>query len=62
MDIRVELSEKEIREAVYFYIKANMGIEVPMEAIKIQVKSKQNYKSEWEEAAFRAHFTATKGI
>lgn len=55
MRIHVELSEKELRELVYIELYKQLGsIPITKDDIKIEVKSKQNYKSEWEVAAFRA--------
>lgn len=55
MRINIELTEKELRELVLTEIDRRLGdVIVPKENVSIQVKSKQNWKSEWEEAAFRA--------
>ncbi len=59
MIARFEITEAEIRRAVIDYIKDHIGVSVYANDVKIEVKSKQNYKSEWEEAAFRAHFMTT---
>jgi hypothetical protein len=55
MLIEIVLTEKELRELVCADILRRMG-DVPFEPtdVRIQVKSKQNFKSEWEDAAFRA--------
>jgi hypothetical protein len=55
MKFRIELTEKDVRRIVAEYIQEMTGNNVVNpEYIKIEVKSKQNYKSEWEIAAFRA--------
>lgn len=55
MKIQVELTEKELRELVYTYIANQfIGADISADDVRIEVKSKQNYKSEWEEASFRA--------
>lgn len=55
MTINIELTEKELRELVHDRICTLCGeLPIKVEDIQIQVKSKQNYKSEWESAAFRA--------
>lgn len=60
MDVKIEMSEKDIREAIYAWIKKEIGVGVDPVQVKIQVKSKQNYKSEWEEASFRALFAVSR--
>jgi hypothetical protein len=55
MKIRAEVDEKILRNLVMTYLSEQLGtIDFKEEDIKIEVKSKQNYKSEWEQAAFRA--------
>ena len=54
MKIRVELNEKELRELILNYLEDNIGDMFDEKKIKIEVKSSQNYKSEWEQADFRA--------
>jgi hypothetical protein len=54
MIVRIELSEKDLVRLVKGDISKMTCRDVDMSKIKIQVKSKQNYKSEWEEAEFRA--------
>ena len=54
MKIRIELDEQTIKGLVIRYLKEQLG-DLPLDAtcLDIQVKSKQNYKSEWEESAHR---------
>ena len=54
MKIRVELNEKELRELIINYLEENIGTTFDEKKINIEVKSSQNYKSEWEQASFRA--------
>jgi hypothetical protein len=54
MEVHIELTEKELKELVYSYINEKINATVSIDKIKIMVKSKQNYKSEWEEANFKA--------
>lgn len=55
MKIHIEISEKELRQLVFNHVCEILGdVTIKEEDVKIQVKSKQNYKSEWESAAFRA--------
>lgn len=60
MQAKFELSEKDIRAAIQAWISKEIGVAIYPDQIEIQVKSKQNYKSEWETASFRANFTADK--
>lgn len=55
--IRVEISEQDLKELIVEAIKTRLGsagYELTPQQVQIEVKSKQNYKSEWEVAAFRA--------
>lgn len=55
MKIAVEIDEKELRLLVVAQIQRIMGdVDVKPEDVKIEVKSKQNFRSEWEPADFRA--------
>jgi hypothetical protein len=55
MKIRIEINEKLLRELVHDYLVRQLGNLSPdLSSIRIEVKSKQNYKSEWESAEFRA--------
>ena len=63
MKIRVELDEKILRMLVIGYLEERLGSLSPkIDMIKIEVKSKQNYKSEWEEAEFRAVYEEVKRV
>lgn len=55
MRVHIEVSEAELRKLVMGHFSNVLG-DVPLKAddIKIEVKSKQNFHSEWEEAEFRA--------
>jgi hypothetical protein len=55
MQINIEFTEQELRNLILNHLEELLGrVALNPEDVKIQVKSKQNYKSEWEEAAFRA--------
>lgn len=55
MQMKIELTEREVRELVYDYLEKTLGdINFKKEDVQIQVKSKQNYRSEWESASFKA--------
>lgn len=53
MIVQFKMSETEIREALASHLTAICGLTIDPAKIKIEVKSKQNYRSEWEEAAIR---------
>lgn len=53
--IRIEITEEELKKLVIQQIEETLGsIAINENNVHIQVKSKQNYKSEWESASFRA--------
>lgn len=53
--LSIEVDEACLRKLVRRYICEDVGIDLlDDEDIKIEVKSKQNYRSEWEQASFRA--------
>lgn len=54
MNIQVELGEEDLKKLVVKALSEIMNYEIKPSDITIEVKSKQNYKSEWEVAAFRA--------
>ena len=52
--LQVKLNEDAIRAAIREYIERKYDMVIPHNCkLIIEVKSKQNYKSEWEVAAFR---------
>lgn len=58
MRAELQLTADDIRTAIQEYIIKRTGVFVAPTSITMQTKSKQNFRSEWEEADFRAHFTA----
>lgn len=63
-ELKIVVDEKKLRELVYKYfdeiIDPSYGHDNISESdIKIEVKSKQNWKSEWEAAEFRAIYHKT---
>lgn len=60
MIIKIELSEIEIRRILASYVNNEFGISISAEELPIQVKSKQNYKSEWEEANIKVFVSIIK--
>jgi hypothetical protein len=58
MDATISLTQDDINRAITQFIAEELGFSVDPKEVIIEVKSKQNYKSEWEQAAIRAHFRA----
>lgn len=54
MNIRIEMNEDDLKRLVIREIAQQTSHTVDVTHLQILVKSKQNYKSEWEIAAFRA--------
>lgn len=66
-ELKIVVDEKKLRELVYEYfdkiIDPSYGHDNINESdIKIEVKSKQNWKSEWEVAEFRAIYHKTGNL
>ncbi len=51
--VQIELDEAKLTELVLDYLSRILQLDLVKSDIIIEVKSKQNYKSEWESAAFR---------
>lgn len=59
MKIHLEIDEATIKKLLMQYIADTLGsVAFNPLAVKIETKSKQNYRSEWETAAFRATYEA----
>lgn len=58
MNVNVKMDEAEIRQAIVEFIEKRTGVSVMPSRVIIEVKSSQNYKSEWEIAKFRCNFSA----
>ena len=57
MNLTIQLDEKDLKQLVCDELQRKLGdITIDASKVTIEVKSKQNYKSEWESAAFRATF------
>lgn len=55
MKISIEIDEQQLRKIVLEYIREQANFPIAETDIKIETKSTQNYKSEWEAGAgFRA--------
>lgn len=57
MKVKIELNENDLKELIKKHIEDCMNETIDIKNIEIQVKSKQNYKSEWENANFRAEYS-----
>lgn len=62
MKIRIELTEHDVRRLVAEEIRDKTGHVITADKIQVEVKSKQNYKSEWESCEFRAVYEAIGGV
>lgn len=58
--IAIEVNEKTLRKLVLEHLRALVGAHLAEEDVKIEVKSKQNYRSDWEPAEFRAKIEVSK--
>lgn len=57
MYVNLRLSEEELKRLIVEHFKGKLGdIAFDPANLKIEVKSAQNYKSEWEVARFRATY------
>ena len=53
--ISIEVNETVLKKLVYAYLADKLGnIDLKPTDVKIEVKSKQNYRAEWETASFKA--------
>lgn len=52
--IYVEIDETTLRKLVLDHLSDQLQCDLEEKDVTIEVKSKQNYKSEWEKAEFRA--------
>ena len=57
--IRIEVDKATLRVLVRDYL-ASMGVDVTEDEVKIETRSLQNWKSEWESADFRATVEARR--
>ncbi len=61
MRINIEIGEEELKKLIIQEIKDKLGsVVLDTSKVKIMVKSKQNYKSEWEPAAFKAIYESSE--
>lgn len=60
MKLNIEIDEHELRKLVLAHVQEKLGeVKLSADDIKIEVKSTQNFRSEWEPAAFRARVEKT---
>jgi hypothetical protein len=58
MKIHANLGAEEVRKLIIAHLEEKTGGPIKEADLTIEVKSKQNYKAEWERADFRAQFSA----
>ncbi len=56
MHCKIELTEEDVKNLIRAHLESKLNAGLKIEDIKFLVKSKQNYKSEWENAAFKAEY------
>lgn len=53
--ILIEIDEQDLRRIIHEYLMKTLGeVQIDEQYIKIEVKSSQNFRAEWETAKFRA--------
>lgn len=53
--VSITMDEAALKKLIVQYLQDKLGgVGLDSKDVRIEVKSKQNYKSEWESAAFRA--------
>lgn len=59
MDIKIIIDAMELKRLIITHLAERLG-EIPFDPnnLSIQVKSRQNYKAEWEVADFKAEYHA----
>lgn len=62
MKVKLELSEDELKRLIFEYFQNKLGnVKFDENKLVIEVHSRQNYKAEWEKAAFRATYEHYEG-
>lgn len=56
MKIDIEYTAEDLKRLIINDIEEKFNITVDQQILTIQTKSKQNYKSEWETAEFKASY------
>lgn len=57
--INLEIDEDCLRSLVIDHLSSILNLDLSSKDVSIEVKSKQNYRSEWEPAQFRAKVEKT---
>lgn len=61
MNIEITLTELDLKRLVCDELQRRMGdIQLEANDVKIETKSTQNYKADWETAAFRARINVSR--
>ncbi len=58
--MRIEISASDLKKLVLDYLREQLSEELNVENVKIETKSKQNYRSEWEQADFRCVYESNE--
>jgi hypothetical protein len=59
MRIQIEIGEDDLKRLIVDSLSDELQTQIAIGDVKIEVKSKQNYRSEWETASFRATINKT---
>jgi hypothetical protein len=62
MKLQVSMTEEDLKNQIVKWFNDNTGFSVDLKDIQIKVKSKQNYRSEWEIADFKATIDVDKSM
>ena len=57
MKLNIELTENDLKGLIKDHIESRVNYSIDIKDISILVKSKQNFKSEWEVADFKAEYS-----
>lgn len=56
MRVKINITEQDLKYLIKDFIESKINTNIDQSKINIMVKSKQNYKSEWENASFKAEY------
>ena len=60
MQVKITITQEDVKIALVAYIREQFGFYTGEYDMLLEVKSRQNYKSEWEQADFRGTLIVTK--